>query len=276
MSNGLRLILLLPLAALVAAFLVYPLLILFAASLHPGEAAALSLANYEKLLENPDFRTSLLHSVVLSAAVAAGATGLSLGPAWLLARYDFRGKWLLRAGFALPMSLSGIIVGFLTVIMLGRVGFVPKVAEALTGRAWLAGSAYQLTGLVIAYLYFEIPRGMLTLEGALRRFDPALEAAARSLGASRGQRFRWVVWPLIAPVLASTFAVTFSVSLGSFGVALVVSRRFSVLPLEMFQQFTAALQTPLASAMAVSLVAIALGVNLAVAHSVRRFFPGYA
>lgn len=267
MKPSARRLLLVPLAAGVVAFLLYPLAALVAASLHAPRGVfasataakpAAPLANYLEIFRNPLYREALVHSVILSVAVALAATLLCLGPAWLLARHDFPGKRLVRAGFALPMSLSGIMVGFLAVIMLGRVGFIPQMTQSLTGHAWLAGASYQLSGLVIAYLYFEIPRGMLSLESALRKFDPNLDAAARTLGAGRWQRFFWITLPLIAPALVSTFAVTFSVSLGSFGVALILSKRFTVLPLELYAQFTNIANTPLASAMAVTLGTTAL------------------
>src|SRR5262249_23233456 len=89
-----------------------------------------------------------------------------------------------------------------------------------------------------------------------------LEAAAKTLGADRWQRFFLVLVPLMAPALLSTFAVTFSVSLGSFGVALIVSKRFSLLSLEIFQLYTGLLNGPLAATMAVVLGTIALTTNL--------------
>lgn len=259
MNHRHRLLLLPPLLAVVFGLLVWPLCLLAWGSLHHG--GAVSTANYIALFRDTSCLTALLNSLVLSFLVAAAATALCLGPAWLLARHEFHGKRLVRAAFTLPLSFSGIMVGFLAVIMLGRVGFIPQMTEKTTGTALLSGAAYQLTGLVIAYLYFEIPRGVLSLESSLRHFDAEMIAAAASLGAGGFQRFRWVVLPLIWPALLSAFALTFSVSLGSFGVALILSRRFSVLPLELFHEFTAMSNAPLASAMAVVLAVVALGVQ---------------
>ncbi len=253
-----RLLLLPPLLAVVFGLLVWPLCLLAYGSLNRG--GTVSAASYVEIFCDSACLAALLHSLVLSFFVAAAATVLCLGPAWLLARHEFTGKRLVRAAFTLPLSFSGIMVGFLAIIMLGRVGFIPQMTERITGTAFLSGAAYQLTGLIIAYLYFEIPRGILSLESSLH-FDEEMIAAAASLGAGGFQRFRWVVLPLICPALLSAFALTFSVSLGSFGVALILSRRFSVLPLELFHQFTAMSNAPLASAMAVVLAVVALAVQ---------------
>jgi putative spermidine/putrescine transport system permease protein len=252
-----------PLLALMLALLAWPLAHLFGQSLLAVGApeVGLTLRNYLDVLSVPRYRYALLWSLELSLAVAAGSTLICLAPAWLLTRHRFRGKRLIRGILTLPMTFAGMIVGFLMIILLGRAGFIPLLLERLTGEALLSGVGYQFPGLVLAYLYFEIPRATLTLESALRKLDPSLERAARSLGASRWQTLRWVILPTIRPALLSTFAVTFSVSLGSFGVLLVLSiRRFTLLPLEIFHQImTPPTDFGVASAMAVILLVIALG-----------------
>jgi len=268
MTRSRQLAFCLPLALLLALLLAYPLALLFSHSLR--SASGLDFSNYLLLFIEPSYRRALFNSIVLSALVAAISSLICLAPAWLFANETFPGKRLVRAIFTLPMSFSGIIVGFLAVIMLGRIGALPQLLERLTGTDYTAGWAYRLGGLVLAYLYFEIPRATLTLEAALRKFDPQLSVAARSLGAGVWQRLRLLVLPLIWRPLVSTFAVTFTVSLGSFGVALILSKRFSVLPLEIFQQITGYGNQGLMAAMSIALVAIAFLIN----YSVRMIGAG--
>lgn len=255
------LLLCLPLLLLLLALLLRPLAHLLHQSLLLTDAptAGITLHNYLEIAAVPRYRRALLWSLELSLAVAAGSTAICLAPAWLFTRYRFPGKRLMRGILTLPMTFSGMIVGFLMVIMLGRAGFVPQFLESLTGRPLLSGVGYQFPGLVLAYLYFEIPRATLTLESALAKLDSRLEQAARSLGAGHWQRFRLVVLPTIWPALLSTFAVTFSVSLGSFGVLLVLSiRRFTLLPLEIFTQYLAPPSDHgIAAAMSLTLLTIA-------------------
>ena len=263
-------LLLLPLATIVTAFLLVPLGALLYSSvqgrglLDDGRTAGATLENYARFLGSHSSRQALGNSLLVSFGVAAISTLICLAPAWLLVRHDFRGKNVLRAICTLPMSFSGIIIGFLTVIMLGRIGVIPQLFETLTGRDWLSGLSYSVAGIIIAYLYFEIPRATLTLESAIRKIDPRLELAAASLGAGAWQRLRLVILPLILPALLSTFAVTFSVSLGSFGVVLVLSKRFSLTPLQIFEQVFAFSNYEVAAAMSVVLIAVGLTVHFAV------------
>ncbi|MCA1580401.1 MAG: ABC transporter permease subunit [Acidobacteria bacterium] len=211
----------------------------------------------------PHTRRALGNGLALSAAVSIAAILLCLPPAHLLARARFRGRSAARMLLSVPLSFSGVIVGFLAIVMLGRVGFVPAVAQALFGRPLGAGLAYALPGLFLAYLFFEIPRAVLALEAAFARLDPELDAAARTLGAGPVQRFTRVTLPALRPALLATFATTFSVSLGSYGAALILSRRFSVLPVEAYQEFTAFGNDAGAAAMAIWLAGISIAVSVA-------------
>ncbi|HEV3455027.1 MAG TPA: ABC transporter permease subunit [Thermoanaerobaculia bacterium] len=204
------------------------------------------------------YRTALVNSLALSAATAAAALVLALPPAWVLARVRFRGRDLLRAAISLPLTFSGVLVGFLMIVMLGRVGAVPRLAGLLTGRELLAGAAYTSAGLFLAYLYFEVPRAVMTLEAALRRFPVELDAAARTLGAGPLDRLLRVWLPLAAPALRATLAITFSASMGSFGVALVLARRFTVAPLEIYNELVSFLDDAVAGALCLVLASLTL------------------
>ena len=247
-----------PLALVLGLLLVWPSALLLIESVRDPSSGELTLAYYARILFDARIRSALLTSLGLSAAVAAGSTLLCLAPAWLLVRARFRGKRLLRAIYALPMSFSGVIVGFLMVMSVGRAGFVPRLTDRLLAEPRLSGLAYTFTGLCLAYLYFEIPRATLTLEAAIRKLDFRLVAAARTLGARRGVLLRSVLVPMLRPALISTWAVTFSVSLGSFGVVLILATRgLSVLPLEIFMAYLAfPSDRSTAAAMSVTLIVL--------------------
>ena len=223
----------------------------------------LTLQNYLSVFTDPFLRNTLLLSLSLSVSVSVLSIVLCIGPAWLLVRKDFRGKRMFRAILTLPMAFSGVIIGFLAVIMIGRIGFIPQFSRWLVGVPLGEALAYSLTGLGLAYIWFQIPRATLTLESAIRKFDWDLESAAHSLGASTHQTFRYVLLPLLTPAIISTVAVTFAVSMGSFGVALLLLKRASVMPLEIYNQVYANLAFEMAAALSVILGIVTVGVNYA-------------
>jgi len=221
----------------------------------------LTLANYTSVFTDDHFRSTLVLSLTISVIVSVLSIALCIGPAWLLVRKNFPGKRLFRAILTVPMAFSGIIIGFLAVIMIGRVGAIPLVTDWLFGVPVGEALAYSLVGLAIAYIWFQIPRATLNLESAIRKFDWDLESAAHSLGASSWQTLRYVLLPLLTPAIVSTMAVTFAVSMGSFGVALLLLKKASVLPLEIYTQMYSNLAFELAAAMSVILAIITVGVN---------------
>lgn len=221
----------------------------------------LTLENYLAVFTNDFYRSTLVLSLVLSTVVSVFSIVLCMGPAWLLVRKEFWGKRMFRAILTVPMAFSGIIIGFLAVIMIGRIGAIPLVSNWLFGVPVAEALAYSLTGLGLAYIWFQIPRATLNLESAIRKFDWDLESAARSLGASPWQTFRHVLFPLLTPAIVSTMAVTFAVSMGSFGVALLLLKKASVLPLEIYTQMYSNLAFELAAAFSVVLALVTVGVN---------------
>ena len=246
----------LPLLLFLAACVLWPLGRLAAAAFAGPGAPAL-----RTVLAAGRYRTALLHSLFLSAMAAVSAIALSLVPAWILARERFAGRNLLRTAISLPLTFSGVLVGFLMIVLFGRVGALPTLLALATGRPLLASLAYTPFGLFLGYLYFEVPRAVVTLESAFRRFPWELDAAARTLGAGPFARLGRVVLPIAAPALGSTLAITFSASMGSFGVALLLSRRFSVAPLEVYTELTGFLNDAVAGALCLVLALLTLAVD---------------
>ena len=246
----------LPLLLFLCAVVAWPLMHLVNRELAAGGGEAL-----RAVLAAGRYRTALINSLVLSAAAAVVSVALSVGPAWILARERFRGRDLLRTAVSLPLTFSGVLVGFLMVVLLGQTGAIPQVLEALTGREVYSGAAYTIGGLFAGYLYFEVPRAVMTLEAAFRRFPRELDAAARTLGAGTLDRLLRVGLPIAAPALRSTLAVTFSASMGSFGVALILAPRFTVAPLEIYNEMTGYTNDGVAGALCLVLALSTLAVN---------------
>jgi putative spermidine/putrescine transport system permease protein len=221
----------------------------------------MTFQNYLAVFKESYIRSTLFLSLGISSVVSVLSILLCIGPAWLLVRREFRGKRLFRAILTLPMAFSGVIIGFLAVIVIGRMGAIPLITDALFGVPVGEALAYSLTGLGLAYIWFQIPRATLNLESAIRKFDWDLESAARSLGASKVQTFRYILLPLLTPAIVSAMAVTFAVSMGSFGVALLLLKRSSVLPLEIYTNVYQNLAFELAAALSVVLAVITVGVN---------------
>ena len=153
----------------------------------------------------------------LSARVAAWATVASLPfgvwTGWLLARRDFRGKFVLEALVQLPMVVPPVVPGYLLLWLLGPGGALGGWLESRFGVA----VAFTWKGAVIASAVMAFPLLVQPVRVAFRLIDVRLEHAASTLGASPWNAFRTVALPLALPGVMAGAVLCFSRSLGEFG-----------------------------------------------------------
>ena len=132
----------------------------------------------------------------------------------------------------------------------GRQGLIPLATELLVGERLVF--AYSMVGLFVGYIYFSIPRTILTVMAAAEKLDPQLVEAARSLGASHWRILRDVLIPGLQPALLAAGAICFATAMGAFGTAFTLATRIDVLPMIIYTEFT--LQANIAMAAALSFV----------------------
>lgn len=239
-------LLLAPALVLFVAFFLLPMGRLFLI----GGSGALGWGAYLAAITDPHYFQSLLATILLSVAVTLVTLVISGVAGVFLQRNRFRGRALLTAMLTLPLAFPGVVIGFMVIMLAGRQGLIPDLSEALTGERLVF--AYSMAGLFMGYVYFSIPRTILTVMAAAEKLDPRVEEAARSLGAGRLRVARDVIIPGLKPAFLSAGAICFATSMGAFGTAFTLATRIDVLPMVIYTEFT--LQANIAMAAALSFV----------------------
>ncbi|MDI9220182.1 ABC transporter permease [Pantoea sp. EA-12] len=212
-------------------------------------------SGYWTVVSQPNYLFSLLNTVVLSLLVTLVTLAIAAIVGCFLARQRFTGRGTLLALLTFPLAFPGVVVGFLVVMLAGRQGLLAQISMSLVHERWTL--AYSLTGLFIGYLYFSLPRAIVTLVAASEKLDRSLEEAARSLGASQW-RITWdVIVPGLQPALLSTGALCFATSMGAFGTAFTLGTNLAVLPLTIYGEFTNYANFATAAALSVVMGAVA-------------------
>jgi putative spermidine/putrescine transport system permease protein len=245
--NPILLLLIAPAAAVFTAFFLLPLVRLAAASV----AGPSGIGIYLHALATPRYLVTLLNTVVLSLAVTGTTLVLSGFSGVFLTRHRFWGKSLIVSMLTFPLAFPGVVVGFMIILLVGRQGLVGDMTRALTGERIVL--AYSMGGLFLGYLYFSIPRVILTLMAAAEKIDPSLEEAARSLGASSWHVIRDVIVPALVPGLISSGAICFATAMGAFGTAFTLATDIDVLPIVIYTEFTLLANITLAAALSIML-----------------------
>lgn len=225
------------------------------------------ISAYLTILTHRQYLISLVTTVGISLVVSISAVAIASIAGFFLARQHFFGKAVLVAILTFPLAFPGVVVGFLVIMLGGRQGALAQTSLWLFGERWMF--AYSLAGLFIGYLYFSIPRVITTVMAACDNLDQSLEEAARSLGANTWQVTKDVIIPGIAPALLSTGAICFATSMGAFGTAFTLGTRLSILPLNIYGEFTNYANFAMAAALSV-----VLGVITWIALSLARRLAG--
>lgn len=245
-ENLTLLALLLPAGVFFGAFFLLPLARLFLV----GGSGADGFAAYATIITDRNHLASLLATLALAAAttivtlIVSGVVGV------FLQRNAFPGRGILVAMLTLPLAFPGVVIGFMVIILAGRQGLIGDITQALTGEKVVF--AYSMAGLFMGYVYFSIPRTVLTIMATAEKLDPKLEEAARSLGASPWRVVRDVIIPGLKPAIISAGAICFATAMGAFGTAFTLATRINVLPMVIYTEFT--LQANIAVAAALSFV----------------------
>jgi putative spermidine/putrescine transport system permease protein len=252
---------LLPLALVTIAFFLLPMARLVVA----GASGSSGVAAYAAILLEPRYRASLLNTVLLAATTAIATLAIATVAALFLQRRRFPGRAVLIALLTFPLAFPGVVVGFMIILLAGRQGLIGDITLALLGDKVVF--AYSMLGLFLGYLYFSIPRVILTIMAAVEKLDPALEEAARTLGAGPWHVHRDVILPALSPAFVASGAIAFATAMGAFGTAFTLATNIDVLPMLIYTEFTLSANIAMAAALSVGLGLVAWAV-LALARSV--------
>lgn len=172
---------------------------------------------FADFFQSPASRRSLLTTLRISLVVTVLATLVGLIVAWELRSSPSRWKRAALWSAALfPLWTSVVVRNYAFTILLQRKGVVNT---ALVGAGVVEepiGILYTDTAVILGMLYTMLPYAILPIYASLVNLDPALVAAAESLGASRPRAIAGVVLPLIAPSVFAAAAIVFVVSVGFY------------------------------------------------------------
>jgi iron(III) transport system permease protein len=219
-----------------------PILFLFARAFGATDAAWSTLWSVRTL-------QLIGRSFLLTALVTASATVIGVAGAWILARTDIAFARAWGVVFALPLVVPSYVLALAFVSATGPRGLIADITGFGTPHliglpgAWLA-----LTIATYPYVY-------LITAAAITKIDPALEEAARSLGASPTRVFRTVVLPQLRPAVGAGALLAALYTLSDFGAVSLM--RFDAFTRVIYAQYSGRLDRTPAIVLSIVLIAIA-------------------
>lgn len=242
-----------PLLILLLVLLVYPLGILAWQSLY--QESGLTLASYTSILQSKQYLEAFVNTTLIAIASTLLALVICTPAAIYIERGRGGGRKVMAVLLTIPLSLPGIVIGFFIILNFGLTGVVPQALESLTGDRHF-NIAYTFWGMLLGYLYFQIPRVVLVVRGAVATLSDDVIDVARTLGAPTWRLYTDVILPKLRPALINAASLSLATAFGAFGTAATLSRGYRVVPLEIASAFTEQFQPQLAASMSLILALI--------------------
>ncbi len=200
----------------VGVFLLLPLANVFAQAFAKGWGA------YLQSLQQPDTRSAVLLTLLVSAICVPLNLVFGVIAAWAVAKFQFRGKALLITLIDLPFSVSPVVSGLIFVVMFGAQGYLGP---------WLDSKDIQIIfavpGIVLATLFVTFPFVARELIPLMEAQGSDAEQAALTLGATGWQTFWHVTLPSVKWGLLYGVILCNARAMGDFGAVSVVSGHIS-------------------------------------------------
>lgn len=157
-----------------------------------------------------DALEALWLTVVISffTVLIDGVMGLLV--AWVLVRHQFPGRDFFNSLVDMPFVISPVIVGYVVIVLFGRLGWFNFIPIGFTPYAML-----------LVTVFVTMPFVIREVMPVLASLSSEQEEAAYTLGASRWYSFRRVIFPALRPALTYGLVLSLARALGEFGAAAV-------------------------------------------------------
>ena len=231
-DNRLGLLIVLPFGIFVALFLLYPIGVVLSTALFPD--GAFSLDSLARALTG-SYRQSFINSIALAftSAVIGGTLGLMLA---LVMRTVVRPRWLhstLDSWSAVASQLGGVPLAFAFIATIGSQGVLTKILLNLgVDPAEYGISVSGFWGLVIVYLYFQIPLMFLVVMPAVNGLRQTWREAAAIMGASPARYWLRIGIPILSPAALGGMLLLFVNSFTAYATAYVLNSSGQLVPLQ--------------------------------------------
>lgn len=246
-------------AAILVAFIVVPLAGLFF-HLQPGDIIA--------ALHTPAAQDALRLSIVTTFSSLAITLVLGTPLAYVLARATFPGRYLVDAVVDLPIVVPPAVAGLALLLAFGRNGTFGPLFGALG-----ISLSFSTIAVIMAQTFVASPFYVRAARAGFAGVDRTLEAASATLGMGPLRTFAYITVPLAAPALIGGAVLSWARALGEFGATLMFAGNLSgvsqTLPLAIYLDLENG-NLPVATALAVVMIALSLAVVLAVRLVERR------
>lgn len=261
----------LPILPFVIAILAYellPLIQLGIGSFIGKESKTFGFENYIKVLTTPLYQQSILNSLQISIV----STMVGIVVAFMASDFYMEATGRQQRRFQLLINMTsnfaGIPLSFAFMILMGNTGILTLLAQRIGIPFFADFDLYSANGLMMVYIYFQIPFATLLMIPVFRGVRPEWKQAAVILKANTFQYTVKILLPNLLPGILGTFSVLFSNALAAYATAYaIVTNNYALLALQITSKFKGDAKIDKATGGALAMVMIILMVLCSVMNN---------
>jgi iron(III) transport system permease protein len=183
---------------------------------------ALKFDHYLEALGDPFVVPSIKNSLFYASCATLVDLVLGVAIAWVIVRSTIKGRALLDALMMLPLAVPGLVLAF---------GYLALTQEGRPLRFLIGSGGSPALLLIVAYAVRRLPYVVRSAVAGLQQSNPALEEAARSLGAGWFNTLRKVSLPLIGANLAAGCILAFAFAMLEVSDSLILAQQVEYYPI---------------------------------------------
>ena len=215
--------------AILTYFIVLPIFYVFIGAFSTSKGFGLD--NFILYFNMPSMREGLMNALLAGVLTTIFTSLVGVTAAFIVSRYDFRGKSFFQNLSVLPLVIPPFVGAFAMIYMMGRNGLITRLInyalKSIGINPYTIGIGYgllkpNLWSLVFIQSIHLWPIIYLNVLASLSRLDPSLEESARVLGAHGFYLFRKVLFPLVFPGYVAGAVIVFLWSISDIGTPIML------------------------------------------------------
>ncbi|MCP4628659.1 MAG: ABC transporter permease subunit [bacterium] len=194
---------------------------------------SLSFKHFVNVMGDPDFARSLILTLYVALSSTAVAAAISVAMAIFLLSLSDKSR-LIHFIFQIPLTVPHLVIAVAMVFMLTPTGLLSRVIlklgliDSSAAFPLLINDRWGI-GIILTYVWKEIPFITLMILSVLRRSGVELLEVGRTLKADRWQRFRYITLPVVSPSLGAACLIVFAYTFGAFEVPFLLGQTYPMM-----------------------------------------------
>jgi putative spermidine/putrescine transport system permease protein len=217
--NWVLFLILLPFIIFIIGFEIGPIIAMVSDSFRADDGHTLSLVQYFTIFTNDFYLIAIKNSLIISFFSSIVGIMVAILAAYSITRLSSKAQDRILMFSNMTSNFAGVPLAFAYIIIMGNNGLFTLLFHKLGWSLFSTFDLYSWTGLILVYIYFQIPLAVMLLYPTYFGIQEQWKEAASLLGASPLNFWRYIGIPIILPGIAGTLSILFANAMGAYATA---------------------------------------------------------